>query len=751
MKKIYLITINIIILNTLLAAQPGSSTTMLGRWAAGPPYAFIVEDNIIYTANGGILQILSISNPSEPQLLGQVSTDGIITDVAKEGNYIYLAEQDSGLKIIDVSNLADPVQVSELFLQGPVNGLVVNNQTLFILEGEYYDGIQWLGGGLRIVNITSPSNPQTLGFYDSPNESHHISLVGDYVYIDNFFIEILIIDISDLLNPTLVGSDSVRFGNSYLSENLLYVGSGYPDVSGLKIFDVTDPINPSLVSHTIFDGGVEDIIVSEGYAYITIGDYWDGNTWREGQIKIFDVSDPVNPQEIGFYESSGDVSSVSKSGNTLIISEGTFSASFSGNEDGSGLRFLNVIIPSQPQPIGFYATPGWGESVTVRDGYAFVLTRFGGMSIVDLQNISDPIQVGYYNSPGLSQQVVLQDNFAYLADGLRGIRVVDISDLTNPFEVGSFETGGFFYKVDVSGNYAYTLSYTDGLHILDVSDPTNIYEVSFFQPQTIPLAILVRGNYAYFAEGYIDRHWGGTVGWIKIIDISNPSNPVLVGEYFDTGGPYYPVFYPTDFDLAGNYLYVANEVGSLRVFDVSDPTNPVVVSNTPTFAKDIEVEENFAYLTHFNGDIRIFDVSDPYNPEEIDLYERQFYVTDIDVKNGRIYASAFDYGMMILHNEITTSIEEEEVTIPAELALSQNYPNPFNPFTTIKYSLPSAGFVSLKVFDIIGNEIATLENENKLAGNYEIDFGGYDLATGVYVYVLRFNNKMLSRKMILLK
>ena len=722
----------------VLYGQAGGNTTLIGRWAAGPPYAFTVENNIVYTASGGILLILDISNPSNPELLGQVSTSGIISDVAKSGNYVYLAEQDSGLIIIDVSNLADPVQISELFLQGPVNKIIANNQTLFIAEGGY-NGSQWTGG-LRTLDISDPQNPQILGFCDLPKESHYISLINNYIYIDNSFVEFFIINVSDLYNPFLVDTVNTRFGNSYLSGNLLYVAS-----EGLKIFNVSNPSSPFLISQTIISGGAKDVIVNGNHAFLTNSDFS-----VPGRVISFDVSDPNSPIELGFYDSPGNVASISFNDNTLIINEGIYSSG-STSEEGCGLRFLDVTDPSQLQPVSFYGTPGWGESVMVRDNYAFVLTRFGGMSIVDLQNISDPIQIGYYNSPGLPKQVVLQNNYAYLADGWRGFRVIDISDLTNPFEVGSFETDGFFYKVDVMGGYAYALSYTDGLHILDVSNPTNISEVSFFQPQTIPLAVLVRGNYAYFAEGYIDRHWGGTVGWIKIIDISVPSNPVLVGEYYDTGGPYDPVFYPTDLALQGNYLYVANEVGSLRVFDVSDPTNPVVVSDTPTFAEDIEVEGNYAYLTHFNGDIKIFDVSDPFNPEEISFYERQFYVTDIDVDHGEIYASAFDYGMMILRNDITTDIEEEKETLTVKYTLSQNYPNPFNPSTKINYSLPSDGFVTLKVYDILGNEISTLVNEDKLAGNYEIDFEGWNLSSGVYFYVLKFDNKMLSRKMMFLK
>ncbi len=173
------------------------------------------------------------------------------------------------------------------------------------------------------------------------------------------------------------------------------------------------------------------------------------------------------------------------------------------------------------------------------------------------------------------------------------------------------------------------------------------------------------------------------------------------------------------------------------------------MSNTLTSAKSIEVEGNFAYVLG-NG-LKFFDISDPYYPQLIDNYDPNFSMTGIDVKNGRIYTSAFDYGMMILQNDITTDIEEEIEIIPEEFTLMQNFPNPFNPTTKISYSIPADGFVTLKVYDILGNEISNLVSEDKLAGNYEIDFNGSDLASGVYLYVLRYDNNMLSKKMVLLK
>ncbi|MCL6099667.1 MAG: T9SS type A sorting domain-containing protein [Bacteroidetes bacterium] len=89
--------------------------------------------------------------------------------------------------------------------------------------------------------------------------------------------------------------------------------------------------------------------------------------------------------------------------------------------------------------------------------------------------------------------------------------------------------------------------------------------------------------------------------------------------------------------------------------------------------------------------------------------------------------------------------------MPTEFGLEQNYPNPFNPSTTINYSLPRSGFVSMKIYDVLGKEIKTLISETKIAGNYSIKFDGVNLPSGIYFYQMKTSEYMRTKKMILLK
>jgi len=125
-----------------------------------------------------------------------------------------------------------------------------------------------------------------------------------------------------------------------------------------------------------------------------------------------------------------------------------------------------------------------------------------------------------------------------------------------------------------------------------------------------------------------------------------------------------------------------------------------------------------------------------------------------------------NYGTPGRKNDLVNPIESENLELPTAYKLSQNYPNPFNPSTVIEYSIPVNSelaysesvssiqhqkSVSLKVYDILGREVATVVNEQQRAGNYEVRFDATNLSSGVYFYTLQSNDFISSKKMLLIK
>ena len=108
-------------------------------------------------------------------------------------------------------------------------------------------------------------------------------------------------------------------------------------------------------------------------------------------------------------------------------------------------------------------------------------------------------------------------------------------------------------------------------------------------------------------------------------------------------------------------------------------------------------------------------------------------------------------GEIIFRRYITPTSVDNEIISPQEFGIDQNYPNPFNPTTTIKYQIPELSFVTLKVYDVLGNEIATIVNEEKPIGIYEVEFDATGLPSGIYFYKLRAGTFVETKKMVLMK
>jgi hypothetical protein len=133
-----------------------------------------------------------------------------------------------------------------------------------------------------------------------------------------------------------------------------------------------------------------------------------------------------------------------------------------------------------------------------------------------------------------------------------------------------------------------------------------------------------------------------------------------------------------------------------------------------------------------------------------------FYVNSVDSLphhfiNLEIEILSYGFSFWKHSQEYPVGVEEEEFLIPFAYSLEQNYPNPFNPKTNIKYKIPSFTRVELKVYDMLGKEVAVLVNEEKSSGDYETNFDGSKLSSGIYFYQLKASSFVETKKMVLLR
>ncbi len=154
----------------------------------------------------------------------------------------------------------------------------------------------------------------------------------------------------------------------------------------------------------------------------------------------------------------------------------------------------------------------------------------------------------------------------------------------------------------------------------------------------------------------------------------------------------------------------------------------------------------------YDGSLINFIQGDSYS------YEIPTYTTNtlqsfaFNKKGNVLHMWAAGDGMTVLHySVVVTDVKEESPQKISSYCLSQNYPNPFNPSTQIKYQLPQKGFVTLRVYDVLGREVAALVNEQKDPGSYSVQWNASRFASGVYFARLQSGSKVLLKKMNLLR
>jgi hypothetical protein len=228
-----------------------------------------------------------------------------------------------------------------------------------------------------------------------------------------------------------------------------------------------------------------------------------------------------------------------------------------------------------------------------------------------------------------------------------GLRVIDVSDPAFPVELGALDTPGGAYDVEVVGDLAYVISWerpptcrgcpppppiVGWLRVIDVSDPAFPVEIGALDTLGPAVDVEVVGDLAYVADGC----------GLRGIDVSNPSFPVEIGA-FDTPGS------AVEVEVVGDLAYVADGYSGLRVIDVSNPASPVELGalDARGDAVEVEVVGDLAYVADSRHGLRVIDVSNPALPVEFGDVEAWGFGRDVEVVGDLAYAAGHS-GLQII-------------------------------------------------------------------------------------------------------
>ncbi len=202
----------------LLSGFDSLNVRRVGAWPFGPSYTVLVQGNLVFLGSGGGVVVLDVSDPSNPQRVGEIRTRGVVVGLDYEAGRLYVADGQGGLEVWDVNEPSAPMRLGSYFTPGSAEGVYVLGDYAYVAAGD---------GGLRILDITDPSNPYEVGYYDTPGSAWDVYVLGDYAY----------------------------------------VAAG----GGLRILDITDPTNPYEVGYYGTLGYAWDVYVLGDYAYVADG------------------------------------------------------------------------------------------------------------------------------------------------------------------------------------------------------------------------------------------------------------------------------------------------------------------------------------------------------------------------------------------------------------------------------------------------------------------------------------------------
>ena len=461
--------------------------------SADVPYAngIAVSGNTVFVVCGGYrqwngLQIIDVSNPKNPVIIGNVGEREeptiIITrgtpsgprEVAVSGDTAFVAD-DTGLQIIDVSDLKNPVVTGKVYINA-AKGISVSESTVFVA-----------GDNLRITDMSDPKNPSTIGAADTPGtaRARDVMVSGDTAFVaDDSGLQI--IDVSDLSEPVTIRVEPMSYATdvtvsgttAFVNCNPLWVGGW----GGVQIMDVSDPENPSLI-------GAESALHAFDATVSGTAAFMAGYG-----LKIIDMSSLENPVIIGAVDTppSYYAPGIAISGTTAFMTQTQ-----------PGLEIIDVSDLENPVIIGAVDTPGYSGEVKVSGNMAFVADGSAGLQIIDISDLKNPVIIGTAETPKDARGVTVSGNTAFVTydyDYFGGFEIIDVSDPENPVIIGDSDARGFSaHDVIVSGNTAFVSG--EYLQAIDISDLENLIIIGTVDTPGIGWGLAVSGNTAYVADG----------------------------------------------------------------------------------------------------------------------------------------------------------------------------------------------------------------------------------------------------------
>jgi hypothetical protein len=530
--------------------------------------------------------------------------------VGVRGNIAVIGD-DRGVQLLDISDPAQPFQISRLELGGSVYDLQIVGTLVYAAN---------YGGSLQIIDIDNPFAPRLLSNLTVPGSPSGIDVADGRAAVAAFNSGVLLVDVRNPDAPLLLATSDPRLTGSVLDVQLAGNRIYSASLGGMQIFDTTAPTSGKLELLGAFNtissgfGNGRGVHVVGNRSYLAVG--------ADGLV-LLDVSDPAALHVVGSVDTPGFALTVEVVGNRAYIAA----------REG-GLEVVDVSTPTQPRLVGQHDTPRMAERLMATKGLVYLADEAGGLLIIDVRTDA-PVRRGTYNIAGNTTDVVVLGDRVYLST-FQGLVVGDVSIPARPQVLGTLALPGFSYNITISDTIAFVNNGSQ-VCVIDVAEPTRPRLL-----QTIPFtADSLRGLALRSTTLYVATANQG----LQLIDVADPLAPVRLGAVSGITNTYI-----SSIVMSGARAYL----GSGEILDVTVPQAPVVLGQLNLRESPLHaVVGDLAYTVYtprsynprpfppvtgtLTSTLTIVDTRVPTATQLMGRYQSQTRITSVSVRNATAY------------------------------------------------------------------------------------------------------------------
>lgn len=425
---------NVVILDLLLPFFPPWT-----HFNAGGVGGLEVHNGIAYIINGIGLRLYDVTVHNSPFHLGTMNSEMFFYDFVVRDGLVYIAAGLDGLRVIDVGDTANPVEIGSFDQVFSVTwkSVLVGDHAFLAADRD----------GVLVIDIADPQNPELVARFATTDAVRDIAVVGDRLFVAASDAGLRIVDISNPVAPLEIGN--LEDWSAWRLEpegDIVWVVEGIanqPDV--LHAVNVSDPALPVAVGTMALPDIVWDLIAVFDHLYIAAHD--DG-------IRIVDTSVPGSPVEVGSYALPSVTEFDVRDRLLYVASHESF---------GGGLFILDLSDPVAPAQIGSYQAPGFAVfHVDVQGNYAAV-SDGSDLHLMFVGDPANPVDRDEYRMPGGLVGITVSDRLVFVSDGPAGLQIVENTLFDN-------SGGGLMWQVQASGT-------GEDLHGVCFADPSTGWAV----------------------------------------------------------------------------------------------------------------------------------------------------------------------------------------------------------------------------------------------------------------------------------